>query len=343
MTYAKMYKSRDRQGSRTVKRADAAATLQKYARQKAAAKARKITPATTRHLNTRAVLSNARAIKSLQFNQWGRIQSQTSYTELQHVTSASPLLFHVTNPLHDMHGPYLWHLSLGVPLATGRNFKLWQNQHSHALDQLDKTIYPNGPLLKMLRATFEFKFSGYLDDTRIRVDFIRQKKMDTDFYNQNLSQQFLPSTLNGFTDLAGFNPNQIDRTKFQVLATRRLYINSKGSANLADIAQDRTTTEATTAPAKYCKISLKLDKILKQLRTTVSEQGGDEPDYPPTDTSVHATLHPHKSNWSFDNQHPLSNIWCLISTDDATDIASAVTGDAVGVQIIRKLTWQDRL
>lgn len=51
---------------------------------------------------------------------------------------------------------------------------------------------------------------------------------------------------------------------------------------------------------------------------------------------------PHGSAWGHNNQHPLSNIWCILSTDDETAISPG-TGDNVSVKIIRKLTWQDSL
>jgi len=46
-------------------------------------------------------------------------------------------------------------------------------------------------------------------------------------------------------------------------------------------------------------------------------------------------------SYNYDNQHPLSNIWCLISTDDETAVASVITGDAVSVEIIRTCIWRD--
>lgn len=324
--------------SGTRQRATAASTLQKYARAKAAAKARTITPAKTRQLNTQAVLSNARAIKKLQFNQWGRIQSQTSSTQGQVVLASSPVLFHVTNPMCNHHGPYLWHMALTGASPTDKNFQLYQAPGSIGMSENDETVFPNGPVMKMLSATFQFKFTGYVDDTRIRVDFFRQKRLDTDFYTQNSPDQFLPQTLEAFKNLAGFNPNQIDRAKFEILTTKYLYLNSKGSANLLDHGQDRNTTDATTPPSKYCTVHLKLNKLLKMLRPPHLEEFGQE--VPQGEDST--THHPHGSMWCYDNQHPLSNIWCLISTDDETAIASAATGDAVTVEIIRKITFQDK-
>ena len=63
------------------------------------------------------------------------------------------------------------------------------------------------------------------------------------------------------------------------------------------------------------------------------------------DRHAHTTAgsdHPHSAIWAFDNQHPLNNVWCVISTDDESTLGATFTGDAVGVQIIRKLTWQDK-
>ena len=58
----------------------------------------------------------------------------------------------------------------------------------------------------------------------------------------NGESNYLPYSLCAFKQLAGFTQNRIDRTKFQILASKRVYFNSKGSANVADQSQDRTET-----------------------------------------------------------------------------------------------------
>jgi hypothetical protein len=62
-------------------------------------------------------------------------------------------------------------------------------------------------------------------------------------------------------------------------------------------------------------------------------------DYPSHEANDAERQHP--SSWSFDNQYPTSNIFCVISSDDQTGFLSVVTGDSVSVRIIRGVTWQD--
>jgi len=286
--------------------------------------------------------ANANAIKKLQFNQWGRIQSQVSQSsEALVVHRDHPVLFHVNNPVVNHHGPYLWTLgaTLGEPVPSNSSFDLYQGNTDHDFNDLDDRVKVNGPTLKLLWATYQFKFEGFAQDCRIRVDFIRQKKMVTDFYNQNIAKNFLPDTLDGFKGIAGFSPNEIDKSKFQVLKTKYLYINAASSSNIVDTAEDRATTEATTAPTKFCKVSLKLNKILKQIVPSQSESsGGDN-----SGEGRPQTEHPHHSSWCYDNQHPLSNVWCLISCDDTRGLTEDVLGEHVKVSIIRKMTWQDKM
>ena len=288
-----------------------------------------------------AITKNTARIKRLEFNQWGRVQSQVSTLSESLVPHRDhPLLFHVNNPVVNHHGPYVWTLgaTLGEPTATNAYFELFQGDSDHDMNANDDFVKVNGPKLKMLWATYQFKFSGFLQDCRIRIDVIRQKTMTTDFYNQNKAKQFLPNTLDGFKGLAGFSPNEIDKSKFQIIKTKYVYLNSAASSNLVDTAEDRATTEATTAPSKYCRISLKLNKIIKQIVPTKDELTGDDAQ----GEGRAETQHPNHSSWCYDNQHPLSNIWVLISCDDTRTLNEIPLGERVTVDIIRKLTWQDR-
>ena len=193
--------------------------------------------------NARLANRNALAIKRLKFNEWGSIQSQVSANLDGHTFSADhPLCFHVNNLFCGSHGPHFWRPNAyGSPepvvnlggLGGSAEFKLYQGEGNDAGDMDDQDIkhIPNGPKLKLLWATYEFEFEGYLDATHVRVDFVRQKKMDVDWYHTSKGQEnYLPHSLCAFKQLAGFTQNRIDRTKFQILASKRVYFNSKGSA-----------------------------------------------------------------------------------------------------------------
>ena len=326
--------------SRTSNRRSNYSSLGKSRRTSKFTKARSLKKLSTRK---RAIAGNARAIKKLKFNQWGRIQSQVATTSPAIVTSGHPLLFHVNNPLTDNHGPYIWHVNMAGQVATMVPFVKHQSNSTHEFDSDMEHEFPNGPTLKMLRATYQFKFSGFVDDTRVRIDFIRQKRLDTDYWNQNEEKQFLPHSLVGLKHLAGFSPHELDKRCFQVLGTKHIYLNSKASRSTLDMAQDQDTVEGNTPPTKYCRVSLPLNKVFRQLNTnaigqqTASDFGTASGQVPSDRNGQYG------SSWAYDNQHPLKNIFCLISCDDQTAFDAALTGDAVKVEIIRKLTWQDRL
>lgn len=326
------------------------ARRQSTARKATIKRARTRTSVTT---NKRAVLSNARlanknalAIKRLKFNEWGSIQSQTSSNRHGHVFSQDhPICFHVNNMYTNADGPFLYRPDGGNnPVILGHgSFDKWVGVGNAEGDVDDGDIkhIPNGPKLKLLWATFDFEFSGYLDNCQIRIDFVRQKKLDTDFYSPAHGvNNFLPHALGAFNRIAGFTENRIDRSKYQVIKSKFLYINSRGLQTVADASQDRMTTEPTTSNVKRCRVALKMNKICKMLRDTTDEatrvQSTD-------DSMATQSTHYSDSSWGFDNQHPLSNVFCILSTSDTTGIQDFATGDRLSVKIIRKMTWQDHV
>lgn len=270
---------------------------------------------------------------------WGDYQEQKSrLSSPAGVFANGPMMFHVNNPSCGTHGPYM-HTCV-FPFynhgTTTTNFVKYAGPSDVDNDENDEKHVPNGPKLKLLFADYQFKFEGFTNDTRITVHFIQQKNLSTDFWNQNDSKQFLPSTISGFRNIAGFDCNEIDRKNYKVLAMRKLFLNASGSSSITSaLTHDPTevTTEATTPPTKYCHVRLNLNKVLTQLKSSLDEVQGDDPQNETVDGSVR----PHGASWGYDNQHPLSNIFCLISTDDVT----ALDGDHVKVDIIRKLAWRD--
>ena len=260
-------RSKPRTGG-TARRRDAVRTIQKQARARVQAKARKAP--------VRAIAKNTLAINKLKSQMYGSRQYQTStmYPTLPlHVTSGSPLLFQVDNPNTGNKGPYVWHVNaLGNVQHTNNRFNVWNDPAGSAAgfhDHEDLRLC-NGPTARLNFVDLQFEFSGFVDATRIHIHVIRQKRMDTDFWNQNYADKFLPQTLTGLKNIAGFNPNRISYKDFEVLATKKIFMNSKGQANVIDTAQDRNTTDATTASVKYAHINLKLNKVIKQLNSSVN-------------------------------------------------------------------------
>lgn len=271
---------------------------------------------------------------------YGPVQQQHSLAGPTFITADHPLCFQINNPAYGTNGPRLLKSDyLGAnSLHQHGSFALSQGNPLH---ELDEDMHPNGPKLLLKSVDLQFKFEGFVDNTHIRVDIVRQKKaVDPDVWNPNGTENFMPSLLYGFKNLAGFTANTLDRRTFEVLATRKLFMNSRGSSNAIDTAQDRLTVDATTRNVKFCNINLNLNKVVKQLRAAHDEHTGDI--MPGQDThGEDGNLA--KGQYGYDNIHPLANIWCIVSSDDATHIGSVVDGDGVKCHIIRKCVWRDHL
>lgn len=307
--------------------------------------------------NAKVARSNAAKIRKLQTNQWGTYQSVTSTLTQPSVGGFivlrdHPLLFEVTNPMSGTHGPDLYtcsHSGNGDTTKLNYHWEDYQGQGNSHGDYHDKDRHiPNGPMIRLNWVNLRFKFTGVLTDTRITIHILRQKKIVHDFWQQaavGVNHMFLPNTLQSLTHIAGFTPNTIDRTTFEVLASRRLYINSEASQQSLDGGINYTMEQSSTADTKLCRIVLKLNKILKQLHVSEDEPDGEiDLNVPDAPSPLQAVKGPYK----YTNLHPLAAMWCLISTDD-TQTLSDIIPDADGVnrgnlkcEIIRKMTWQDR-
>ena len=335
----------DRTGGRSSRRDTARttyATRTKAARTTAASKARKRL-FTTAGRKT-AIKANTRAIRDLRLNMYGPLQTQRSHSESGfYVVSSRPVLFQVNNPECGAKGASILRETENGDFVS-RIMGFTKASYSTSLPFYDKEEdnVVNGPKLLLKQVELQFKVHGFLDDTRVRIDVIRQKKVvNKNHWNyHDANEHFMPHMAKGLKDLAGFSPNEIDRRFFEVLATRHLYFNSKGSSNVLDTANSAITTEATTAPTKYCKIDLKFPKggkVCSQLTSSLDQTTGQDA----TDQDIEVEEVDAKGSYSWENQHPLSNIWCLISSDDQTAFGSLVDGDAVEVQILRKCVWRD--
>ena len=300
------------------------APVQKKARATAVAKAR------ARPI--RAIAKNTRTLKKLVNKVRGPLQTQIStYTGggLHHVLAESPFLFHVNDPGVGTNGPRMWHRNLAqssVHVFGNNQFEKYTDDGYN--EHMNKHM-PNAHVY-MVGVDLQFQISGFVDNTHVRIDIIRQKKINTDFYNQSNATNYLPQTLGNLKELAGFSANELNRQVFEVISSKKVFLNSRGSSNLLDTSQDRETIRGTTSNVKHCHIYVPINKDLKMLENHLDESWGMD----------HALAnHP----YDYTNQNPLQNIWCLISCDDKTQMDSIVTGDAVSVSIIRKCYWRDRM
>lgn len=251
-------------------------------------------------------------------------------------------MFHVNNFQSGLHGPYVWHMSnhpISKPEPSGVYFMRYQGTSDNDMAELDEENIVNGPIAKLLNVEFQFKFHGFLSATRVRIDFIRQRRIATDPWNPNKEKQFLPHTMDGFKRIAGFDPNEIDKKCFQIIKTKYLYINSDNRWSIQDLAsgQDEPTVRSTTDGTKYCKVFLRMNEVARQLHSSLKQTDATDN----VGQSVEDDDHPHGSSWSFTNQNPFKNVFCLISCDDPRHMSDAITGKNVMVEIIRKCRWRD--
>merc|ERR1712097_195455 len=194
---------------------------------------------------------------------------------------------------------------------------------------------PNGPALKILWYDLQFRIKGFLKNTRVRIDLIRQKSTPVQHWTQTDSTMYMPQYLGNFKDLCGFTANCIDTKAFEIIKTRHVYLNSKGASHPIDTATHTDTAYPTTASEKLVHISLPhYNRVVKQLDSSRNQNDGSDRPIQDQDNGTEI-----QSNYSYDNMNPFSNVWCLITTDDLHDLADTATGDRVIVEVIRRVGW----
>lgn len=323
-------------------------SAQKQAKRFSAQKARRrtVAPAAQRATNTKAILSNARAISKLSKRVYGPIQQQRSFFDgaNYHIIANSPWCCHLTAPGSDQDAPYMYHINaLGGVVNMGQFQKFVSgNQHENSED-----LMPNNPcFLKSI--LLEFEFEGYVDDTHIRIDVVQAKgSPKPDWYRQSntTADNLLPKCLGKFTNLAGFTQERINRDAFKVLATRRLYLNARPKNPTAEDATNwilsneayYPTVSATTRNVARSKIYLPINRKLDVLTNDYHYES-----YGETDTFQDFPGVDDVGVYSYANVDPRKQIWLILSTSDQTALGSALTGDAVQCKIHRTVTWRDK-
>ena len=82
---------------------------------------------------------------------------------------------------------------------------------------------------------------------------------------------------------------------------------------------------------------------MRQLESAVDQTTNQE-DFDINVSNIHPDVNVDRTgSWTYDNLHPLANYWCVISCTDPTSFGSTVTGDAVGVRVIRENYWRDKI
>jgi len=259
----------------------------------------------------------------------------------QTVVAAKPFCFQLNNPAVGIDGPQLLRAK-GSGDHCDRITDFQMDEHRPLFNSAEEAHYANGPQCYIKFCLLKFHFYGYVDATRIRIDIVRQRRpVQQNVWNPHAAGNYMPNLLNGFANICGFNTNEIDKKTFEVLQTKYLYMNSKGTSNAVDTVQDRNTTDATTPHDIYCNMFIPMNQLYKQLDSSINEYTGVDD----TEMNVHnEDGNESKGSYSWDNQMPYGkagNVWCVISTDDRTALDELVDGDSVSFDIIRKVSWRD--
>lgn len=291
-------------------------------------------------------MRNARAITRLKKQMYGPIQTQVSETETTSVATADhPLIFQVNNFAVGNLGPRIYNYSSvethQFHLHNTGNKWICQYNDTNA-ESLD--YIPNGPRLYGRYVKLNFRFAGFVNNTRIRVDIVRQKRiaMGDAWRQSEAAANIFPYNAKDFVKLAGWTPYKIDKRMYEVMGTKYVYMNSAGTeASTAFVSggMAHTTSEPTTSSEKYCTVYVKLNRVFKQIDPSLNEVDGGE--HNDMNASTDANNIDGTGSWQYTNQRPQENVWCVVSTDDTSNIADAFLGKRVNISCIRTCSWRD--
>jgi len=281
-----------------------------------------------------------------------------------------PLMFHVNNPGFGADGPkFIFpHQTADRKITTEGMLAPWYPaaaQDFTSYGQANRS-YPTGSQVFMKYAKFGLRFSALTSDTKIRVDVIRQKrKVGANTYisegKENYSN-FLPFNVKQFQQLNEFNPHHIDRSLYEVMSTRHVYLDSakKQDVNNDTFANhilshapfgmgttfaDQTSVEmreATTPAEKDITIYVPMNKLIKQIWPRSKDDNltnvmTDDNGRPQTGD---------QGAWDWSNQDAYENVFLLITSNSqaaayTTPADPALKNERVHVHMWREICWQD--
>lgn len=210
---------------------------------------------------------------------------------------------------------------------------------------------PNGKKLRWGGVDLQFRVEGALQNTQIDFWLVKCNKEDPmkwDPWHQRMNPEYrsvpgtLPYTIRDFEDLAEeMYPKKLDTKRYNILLHRRVYVNNVHRVTgqdghnhlLPDNAKYATgntwsateldtgpyefqpTHKATTASSQKLRISYKPNSVVRPLRNFIGERidrpvelQGTAADANPTEPATLGTM-------SWDNFHPASNVWLVVTTN----------------------------
>ncbi len=338
-------------GSRgTLTRASAASLIQKALRNKLQAK-RRATPSS----NKKKIAANTRKLVRLNKKIDGPRQSLTSYWHdaMVHPLAVAPLFFQADNP---QCGQTANANACGVYRIDDPNEGSF-SQHGH-FKQItdhhfllhDNETVVNGPVMKLEHMFYQFKISSFCANTKVKIQFLRQKRYILPSYDPDNSKRIMPKLIASMCNTLKMDgPFATYEKNFEILQEKTIYMNAAGSnttmanigAALNNTSGNETVSDPTTSNVKYATFSIKFPKghYKKQIVNSQGEDDGDEDTgmQNPQETGTPA----HYGSWAWGNVNPLKTIWCVIHTDDTRSVSDVTEGQVVNVDIRRVITWRD--
>lgn len=278
--------------------------------------------------NALAVNKLSKQVKSLQYSQYGCMQSGFQRMTNHVVPIArSPVLFdmldfsvnHLDNstpPVNIASGPF--YQINGGQLQAVAHWQLGQISSAFWQGENTDTVDTGSYLACWMDYTFHILGNSDLDNTRVRIDIFQQRSRVLYDRPPGVAALTLPSALGQLDNIALPHLNQLNPRYFKKIKTIVKYFNSR-----TDAGQRVTQFTPNDYYVKYRAAPMKLRQ---QVITNPAVGALDQADLP---------------DGQFGHfQTPVNQqLWCLISTDDL----SALTGDQVNVTISRKLRWRDRI
>lgn len=278
--------------------------------------------------NALAVNKLSKQVKSLQYSQYGCMQSGFQRMSNHVVPIARyPVLFDMldfsvnrldssTPPVNIPSGPFYQYS--GTSLTAVATWDLAQPSSAFWQGENTDTVDTGSYLACWMDYTFHIVGNSDLDNTRVRID-IFQQKANVLYARPPTSQVLtLPTALNQLDNLCLPHLNQLNPRYFKKVKTIVKYFNSR-----TDTTQSITQFTPNDYYVRYRAAPM---KVRQQVITM-----------PTTNTSAETALP--DGQWGRYQTPTNQHLWCCISTDDL----SALTGDQVNVTISRKLRWRDRI
>lgn len=276
------------------------------------------------------VMRNTRAIRSLRMTQHGSIQKgfhriSTHVTPIQRY----PVLFNMldfsvnhTNSAGTLvpSGPFFQYSGGILQSVATWDRAQFTNNNPFYLEEYSDSPDTGKILASYMDYHFAIEGDSALDETRVRLDIFYQRSNCLYARTAAAGSLLLPSSLNYFDNIATPELNQINPKYFKKIYTKVLYFNSRSSEETS--LEDGKTQ--FTPNKRYVRFRMKPNRLIQQVLTNPPVQGTNEAVLP-------------NGSWGQLNTPLNQQLWCLISTDDQ----SALVGDAVKVNVSRRVSWRD--